>query len=529
MWNALRSDFQEFMTTVTEDTSNVLTKLDAGMDDDETPEEEQDNTTTTPKDATPPTNHRELREIMTLLRSHPGTYTEDLAEEDDQTALQEFLKDFDVNNHTTEIAQILEAHPDTVQTQFETLCPTQVSYEEFWKRYLYRCNEDRMARQLQEETAREREAAIEAGVTSVANFVGGAVAAVTNTIAPPSTNNEDDGINFFGAKGRPPFVMNTAVDESGDDTDLQKDEDEEEELGWDDDDDDDDDFQDEDGVVTTGQIEFTDKVAEDLKEQLKQAIEERDQIQQTVHMQAEEIKSLQLKLQGGDAADAHNSSEVEKLKLELFEKDAELAALKASVNDESVERGTNDNLMASLEKKLRALAPEQLAKLQVTVFGGGQQQPTGNNSPEEMAKMEQQIQELTATLESSNAKVKEHGDKIPQLAEQMTMLEGELTVARNNNKAMEAQLATVTQELVTAQQKEISLEAKFEATTAALAQAEQALQQKEAELLATKQTDPSTPDSISTGVKVDDAAPPATKLELDEDIAVDEGWGDDWD
>ena len=33
MWNAFRSDFQEFVSTVTEESSNVLSKIDAGMSD----------------------------------------------------------------------------------------------------------------------------------------------------------------------------------------------------------------------------------------------------------------------------------------------------------------------------------------------------------------------------------------------------------------------------------------------------------------------------------------------------------------
>ena len=97
MWNALRSDFQEFVSTVADDTSNVLSKIDTGLNDGGERGEGNDanNSNSDTADQNEKKNnavaHAELKEIMTLLRDHPGTYTEDLADEDDNHQVEAFL------------------------------------------------------------------------------------------------------------------------------------------------------------------------------------------------------------------------------------------------------------------------------------------------------------------------------------------------------------------------------------------------------------------------------------------------------
>ena len=437
MWNALRSDLQEFVSTVADDTSNVLSQLDTGLND----EEDNNNDDPDAQGNTKRTvNHAELKEIMTLLRDHPGTYTEDLADEDDQEAVQSFLDDFSIDAKTDEIAQVLEAHKDTVQKHFADLSPTQVSYEDFWKRYFYRCDEERIAQNLAEETERARQAraeAIQGGIDAVTNLFGGVAKAVTSTIAPEASPgggaaDKDGKINFFGAGGRPPFVMNTAQDESGESDD-------EEDMGWGDDDDSEDlefDGGPSEADSKTEQIEFTDKVSEDLQAKLKQATEERDQIQQTVHLQAEEIKALKEKLEegGADAATAAaNNAEVDELKMKLFEKESELAAVKSKDNDDDMDESEHN--ISSLTETLSKLPENQLAQLKSDIFGISVE--IKQVEAEKLADLEKQVQELTESLAYKEA----------ALVEATTKVEG--SGEAEKLAALEQQVQELTQSLAT--------------------------------------------------------------------------------
>ena len=179
-----------------------------------------------------------------------------------------------------------------------------------------------------------------------------------------------------GRGGRPPFVMNTAVSDDDDDDDDDDDEgaaeddddDSESELGWDDDDDEDFDGLDEDEEENTDQIafedgddrsetvDFKDAEKEGLLEELEQARAERDALQKTVEMQTEELKKA---AEAGPSSPsmiaASNASEsdgdvVQSLKMQLFEKDAELAALRSSLDDRDDDaENENDDQKAELE------------------------------------------------------------------------------------------------------------------------------------------------------------------------------------
>lgn len=572
MWNALRADFSEFVTTVTEDTSNVLSQIDTGLSqgDDavDTSLDAEEGAEAEEVEPTKQVNQAELREIMKLLRDHPGTYTEDLADEDENEAVEEYLKDFSIEAHTDAIAQVLEEHEDTVKKHFEELCPTQVSYEEFWKRYFYRCDEERIATQLLEESEKARQAraeAISAGVKSVTNFFGSAVQAVASTVAPePGTPETQEGINLFGAKGRPPFVLNTAVSESGEEDDQEDDDDD---LGWDDDDDDDDLDFDQAGDPTTEstpqeQIEFTDKVSEDLQEKLKQALEERDQIQQTVQMQAQELKSLQNKLSGNP--DLDTGGEVDELKLKLFEKDAELAALKAKAHDDNDMDEGGDKLV-NLAKQLGSLPADQLEQLKAEVFGINE---SSHSDTAKVAELEKQVKDLSKNLDDKEAALAAANDKLAATTKDLeasrSKLSSDQASAQDANAAMKqleakvmatqqslesaqaesaqlrqsaqaaqqtsaSQVAGLKQELAAAQQKIAALTTELESTAEKLKQSDEELQ-KQAVLLeaANRGPTPPTPDSESTGIKVSSPALEATQLDLDEDDVGDD-WGDDWD
>jgi hypothetical protein len=180
-------------------------------------------------------------------------------------------------------------------------------------------------------------------------------------VTGPATRTALGFLKSVTGGGRPPFVMNTAVsdsddaDEDGDDDD----DDSEEELGWDDDDeidvDDDDDDEneennhandtanddhdDDDGGETT--VEYMDAEKERLLEELEQARAERDSLHKTVEMQTEELKKMQKAVPAVVAptvATTYSSTEetidtTQRLQIKLFEKDSELAALRARLED----------------------------------------------------------------------------------------------------------------------------------------------------------------------------------------------------
>jgi hypothetical protein len=227
-------------------------------------------------------------EEVERLMAEDETFTETLDSEDAE--VKEFLETFDLEAKTDDIAKLLESYPDTLKAEFEALVPTQVQYKDFWERYYFRCDEDRVMRDIrrQEEEARKARAeAIAKGVNSVKSLFGGAVKAVSSTLEQYDHAQDERGDSTFahlgdstatgksgsaGGRGlfghRPPFVMNTAVDE--DDGDEREEEDEEEELGWGDDDDEDsfgDDEEEEEEAGEDGedeQIDFSDGMVEEL-------------------------------------------------------------------------------------------------------------------------------------------------------------------------------------------------------------------------------------------------------------------------
>lgn len=581
MWNSLRADFKEFVSTVADDTSNALSKLDAGMEGDngniltaddgshrgDADKNSDSETSEVVGDRqSKGVDHSELKEIMDLLRDHPGTYTKDLAGEvEEGTQVEDFFRYFSIEAKTDDISKTLKEHEDTVKKHFEELVPTQVAYEDFWKRYYYRCNEERIVQQLQEETERARQAkaeAIENGLKTVTNFFGGAVKAVTKTIAPVGVEGGDDGeslassvagVSFFGAKGRPPFVMNTAVSESGDDGSAD-----EEELGWDDDEEEED--------ATIEEIEFTDKLSEDLQEKLKQAIDERDQIQQTVHMQAVEIKSLQEKLCWGTSGSSVSADEgeVEQLKLKLFETDAELAVLKARVHDEITEDEGGDKMNA-LIRELKRLPSDELAELKVEVFGKEEAKGDANEAVK-ISALEHQLQELRKDLISKDAALADTKKKIESSMQQLERAQSQLASDRAQAQTANAAVSKLMSKLKAAQDENTSLKQDAQTTQKEnasqisslkqkqdesqqqvsllttqlydfkrqLRQAEESLKQKDAELETVKRktTLSSTRDSYSIGEEVDTPTfttpmnSAATNDSTEEDLA--DAWDDDW-
>eukprot|EP00978_Attheya_sp_CCMP212_P022228 scaffold66042_cov40-Attheya_sp.AAC.1 len=414
MWAALRTDLKEFVTTVADEGTGVLEKLDSKLQEDAgTANEVEDSmeydddvmigedgqvvytgsrhdgsgdnnsssnyertgVVSTPADEA--ARRRESQDtyteplipggerIVVSKPPPPTTTTESSTEEQEEAApvtedtisyapevmhdpfydnVRDYITTFDIESRTDEISDILMRHPETVHEYFETLVPTEISYQLFWMRYFYRCNVDRIAQEWQEERERARlarEKAISEGISSVKNLFGGAVKAVSQTVGvrgaetPPnsasvgsayekvqaelqqkkqgSSSTSGGGIasSLFGAGGRPPFVMNTAVSDADSASyhasyhgEEEEEEEEEEELGWDDDEDDDyetdeeaaeeeeDDGEEEIAFSSPARMPSDTKQVEELELQLEQAQKESLELNETLKSQMKEIAAL---------------------------------------------------------------------------------------------------------------------------------------------------------------------------------------------------------------------------------------------
>jgi len=486
MWAAIRSDLQEFALGIADETDQVIASTASK--------------TSTPisgkaRDAAVLNDDGEVieggyaatgaissaQDEIARREEDIETYTTPLDESDED--VQAFLDTFQIDDKTQEIAELLKEHPETIQVHFESLVPTEISYALFWQRYFYRCGDDeRIERQWQEERDARRQAradAISGGIASVTNLFGGALSAVSHSLEKADHSIDDDGVpmspfipsggstknetaasgggmNLFGNAGRPPFVMNTAVDE-----DEDGEEEEEEELGWDDDDDDDEEEEEEEEeesddaeMDTTEEITFSggrnNEAVDKLSEQLVQAISERDACKETIELQNKEITNLK---EGQPVSDSDLA--VEKLKMTLFEKDAELAALKASLEDTHEDDGSSNKnskkdaaqlelltkdvtrlteVVTETEAKLASQteavneAQEELVRLRDAASSG--QQVLQSSLDSSMA----EAASLRSALEGSSSKtdeLEESQEQINSGLSKLTLLEAELKEAHD--------------------------------------------------------------------------------------------------
>lgn len=215
---------------------------------------------------------------------------------------------------------------------------------------------------------------------------------------------------------RPPFVLNTAVDESGD----EEQEEEDEELGWDDE-------EEADGEEESHQIEFKDEQKEKLEESLKQALEERDQLQQTVHLQAKEIAALR------KSGEIFTKAEVDHLKIQLFEKESEIAAIKAGqlsgfdVESKEAELASVVEALSKAEQKLAEVEAEN-ALLQAKL---AEKQPEANMSADYETKIDQLSDALRKSDEEKVSLKNELDDTKASLEAELTKTKAELATAIN--------------------------------------------------------------------------------------------------
>mmetsp|Transcript_31963 Transcript_31963/g.73456 ORF Transcript_31963/g.73456 Transcript_31963/m.73456 type:complete len:542 (-) Transcript_31963:555-2180(-) len=538
MWAALRSDLSEFVSGVADESSHVLTQIDASMEESECGEKTGEEGVETPKKQ-PKENEEEEEEVGTdallesakqevvRLRGETDTYTEPLAEDDPE--VQTFLDSFDIEQKTEEIASLLKEYPETLQVQFDELATAVseeegtnvVSYQQFWQRYFYRCDAERIARQWEledEERRKARAEAISGSLSMVGDLFGGAVKAMSSMAisqesSPPPQSSpfqydenaaSTPGMSFFGASGRPPFVMNTAVDED-EDANAKGEPEEEEELGWDDDDDEGEEERELEEGESEEQITFTNDEVIKLQEQLNLAISERDQLRETVDMQKTTIGTLRAKEEASESA-----KEMEKLKMEVFEKDSELAALKASLED------THDDQKDLSSRKYKA----HIASLERDVE---REKKAKTEAESQLVTAQQELEDSKAQLEQSRGEKEKAAMQVTELQAQIESLNSSLSLAKEECESLRGGVTNTDLQAQVA-----GMQSKLDAANERAEQLEKALvDAKKPQLTADVGRSPSD-STTSTGVKVS-STPTRVAAGGGENAEDDDGWGDDWD
>jgi chromosome segregation ATPase len=310
--------------------------------------------------------------------------------------------------------------------------------------------------------------------------------------------------------------MNTAVSED----DLDDDEEEDEELGWDDDEEEVD--VDREESVDSEQIEFRDQATEALQEELKQALAERDSLQQTVELQHKEIATLK---EGESSND-----QVEKLQTQLFEKESEMAAMQASLLDTSrMEEGEDavDPKTAVLEDEVKRLTAK-LAKSEASVV----------EYASELEACKQGATTLSTDLGHSKTAAEEASTNNAALLGELTALKAKMTSLKNENGTLVESLRSAKEtetNLASSEETLTRMGAELEEVKAALVTAERRNQELKAGATSPQATTPHTPpveetviekaespETVSSGVRVE--PPVVEKL----DVSAEEGWDDDW-
>ena len=292
--------------------------------------------------------------------------------------VKSFLLNFQLESETENISDVLKEH-DSTKNHFENLVPDQVSYEEFWQRYFFRCDRQRVEMKLnnewrekqlqqQEDTNRAftssktiSEFGGGLGLSKMKNLfgdVGNAVAAVSKSVQPnrsayeTASTKRTAGLASALLGGRPPFVMNTAVDSDIDDNE------EEEELGWDSDDEDydeEEDSEDEnedegDEEVVFSSPSLSRNMNTTADSESIAIAEENVKLKEIIQNQSKEMEDLRVvisKLKNNTTPNSNEFSKIEQLETLLFEKDAEIAALNASIQDSNIANTPQKNLQSS--------------------------------------------------------------------------------------------------------------------------------------------------------------------------------------
>jgi len=103
---------------------------------------------------------------VALRRNRETTYTEPLMKKGEKKDPQEmaelkaYLSDFyrSIYKRSGECQAILKEHPNSVAVYFANLVPGKMSYEDFWQRYFFRCDESRLISEWDQAAEKARKA-----------------------------------------------------------------------------------------------------------------------------------------------------------------------------------------------------------------------------------------------------------------------------------------------------------------------------------------------------------------------------------
>jgi DNA repair exonuclease SbcCD ATPase subunit len=446
-------------------------------------------------------------------QDQPSSIDNDLNEDEveEDPSVIAFLESFDMDSKSKEIGELLADNPDTIGKHFDCLVPDYVTYEQFWQRYFFRCDPERIKEEWQEEDERvrlQRQELINKGKQTVQNLFGGAFKAIKGAASSDSADidvgnsiyekyqaeleekrkalqevqgsthskagsesEKAGGLGGLLGRVRPPFVMNTAVDEGSlspdvsnedDDSDVSE---EDDDFGWGSDEDDESDEEgsnlserenDEESEGTEEVVFTSTKLDNDqsseiekLRLELSNVLKVKEELESTVKMQEEKLSSIESK---GDATAAVDD-DVEKLKVDIFEKNSEVAALKASLEDtkrdEAEILSENNSLKAQLEEKENEIQ-------------------TLKSSVETVSKQNTEIESLQAEIKAQNQRYKNLQENI----EKASALQEEEDA--QDNVMLAESLETIT-----------SLQAELEQVKLTHAEEMQSLQEKHASELKT--------------------------------------------
>jgi len=554
MWASLKADMSEFVTTVKTETAEKLNVLDAGLDDvndehndasgamidlgtgnliiDNDDSEQNNNDASHVSSASSSASSSTLpnkNKMLQYLQSCEAVFQDPLSEEEQAN----IMADFNLDDKTQEISQLLEDNPQTLQATFIQLT-SEVEYADFWKRYYCRLGgEDEKKIEATFAKYYEEPEPGPSALSSVTNFFGVAVARLVDeeeteeAIAPNPFFNRTgkasakSALGFLTGGGRPPFVLNTAVSDDDDEEYVggqqqQEESEDEEDLGWDEDSDDEEDghdndyndsIDDDDGSEVV--MEFKDTEKEALKEKLEQAMEERKQLQNTIQMQAAEIKELQVKgtegsdggggggeeqaeasasavpaAEGASAPDEAFKKDLEDLKVELFEREAEVAGLKLKMEDNNLENmhqqeEVAEQVQAHWEEKVKTIASLQAqvdalkqnagnaddALLVQSQHENQQLQKTLADTKQLLQEQESKYTESAQALDKAQAENHQLNDEVTSLKNQFVTLQNNLeaaTASASQGDGLQGELLQTKQEVSLLQQEAIATKSQLE-------------------------------------------------------------------
>lgn len=313
----LRKDLNELVSTVRDDTSNLLTSIDSKLNsttasDDDDIEEEEEN-------------------------EHGGEWDNDNNNNTNDTTIEDDVHN-DTSGETNNTLTMNDAGELVASDDSYSFSPAVQSDDFGTTPPIGTEDDDAVTKNIGNNEAVEEgeEAAqddddddeplmlknVNPTISKVTNFFGDAM---KNVITSVLQQDEDD------------YNTNKDTQFFGNNNDNEEEEDEEEQLGWDDDDEDEDDIDDDnkaemnDSKNIEEQIEFNDEVLEQTKEELKLALVERDQLHETIKLLRHEIVTLHDNAKTNQPVSTDDNDIMVQLK--LFEKVSELEAMKQKLMD----------------------------------------------------------------------------------------------------------------------------------------------------------------------------------------------------